>query len=115
MSNTRKTYMFLRTQNKGKMISYYPNNVKTESEKKKLGKIHGNDHVTCTISRGKHADHVRSSNSSSSSWARDKNERIVMEPRKLADGVVVCRVLSSLTGRGKKEKGGGRWVTGCFK
>ena len=92
--------------NKSKIINYYQTTLKPNLKSKKLGKIHGNDHVTCTISRGKHADHVRSSNSSSSSWARDKNERIVMEPRRLADGVVVCRVSSSLTGR-ERNKGGG--------
>ena len=57
--------MFRGTTNKYKIMSYYSDYIKTESEKQKLSKIHGNDHVTCTISKRKHADHIGSSNSSS--------------------------------------------------
>ena len=51
--------------NKSKIINYYQTTLKPNLKSKKLGKIHGNDHVTCTISKRKHADHIGSSNSSS--------------------------------------------------
>ena len=98
--------MFRGTTNKYKMISYYSNYIKTESEKQKLSKIHGNDHVTCTISKRKYADHIRSSNSLSIRGQETRIKGSRWTPQRRADGVVVCRVFLPLRGDERKEKGG---------